>query len=79
MLKLLFLSLFSFVILLCIGQQTLFLEIMGNGKIKTIKLPCVVRVTFKNGVDKKLLLQKLSGDSFYFKNTITCLKFTIVQ
>jgi len=67
MLKRLFLSIFSFVILLCIDQQTLFLEKMGNGKIKTIKLTCVVRVTFKNGADIKLLLQKLSGDSFYFK------------
>jgi hypothetical protein len=58
---------FSFVAMLCNAQQTVILEKINNGKIMSVKLPALVYIKFKNTGYQNLLLEKISGDSFYFK------------
>lgn len=65
--KLSFLFIFSFVVLLSNAQQRLLIEKISNGETKTVVLPAVAYVKFKNGAHKKLLLEKLVSDSLIFK------------
>ena len=65
--KLYFLFIFSIVAFLCNAQQKLFIEKISNGKIKSVVLPAEVYIQFKNGAYDKLLLQKIVGDSLFFK------------
>jgi hypothetical protein len=65
--KLSLVFIFSFVVLLCNAQQKLFIEKISNGKIKSVVLPAEVYIEFKNGGYEKLLLQKIVGDSLFFK------------
>lgn len=65
--KIYFLFIFSIVALLCNAQQKLFIEKISNGKIKSVVLPAEVYIQFKNGAYEKLLLQKIVGDSLFFK------------
>ena len=67
MLKLLFSSFFYFCLLLCNAQQTVFIEKISNGNLKSVKLPAVVHIIFKNIGYKELLLERVSNDSFFFK------------
>jgi hypothetical protein len=59
MLKLLLSSFFYFCLLLCNAQQTVFIEKISNGNLKSVKLPAVVRIIFKNIGYKELLLEKV--------------------
>jgi len=65
--KLSLVFIFSFVVLLCNAQQKLFIEKISNGKIKSVVLPAEVYIQFRNGAYEKLLLQKIVGDSLFFK------------
>ncbi len=67
MLKLFSSCVFSVFLLLCNGQQTLIIEKISNGNLKSIKLPAVVNINFKNVGYKKLLLERVTNDSFFFK------------
>jgi hypothetical protein len=68
MLKLILLFVFFFIIIISNAQQTVILENISNGKVMTVKLPALVSIKFKNASYKELLLDKVSNDSFFFKN-----------
>lgn len=67
MLKLIFIIIFSIVLLNGNTQNLLIFENLKNGKIVAYKLPLKAKCTFKNGTKRSLILDSIQGDSFYFK------------
>lgn len=71
MLKLLFVQLFLLAFLLCNAQQRIMFlnksEKVDSNKIKFYKYPKEVSCEFTNGTKKRLILEKLVGDSLIFR------------